>query len=304
MIREAINNAIAHRDYRRTSEVVIKQYPQALYIISPGGFPIGVSLKNLLTVSSTPRNRLLADVLAKTGIVERSGQGVDKIFYQSISEGKGAPDYSSSDDFQVQLGLSSIVKDRAFALFITKLQQERADKLSVQEILFLDAIREGKAKEELEKAIGEKLFNEGLIEKVGKTKRQQWRLSKSYYSFTNKEADYTKNTPIDDSFVLMKIGQYLKSFTRAKMGKFVELFEDHLTRDQVKTIVYRLSATKYLDYSGKGTGREYFLAKTTVNTNRLMERAIQVGIEELRKRGELNIEVLKNEKESQINAQK
>jgi hypothetical protein len=35
-----------------------------------------------------------------------------------------------------------------------------------------------------------------------------------------------------------------------------------------------------------------------------MERAIQVGIEELRKRGELSIEVLKNEKESEINAQK
>ena len=298
VIREAINNAVAHRDYRRTSEVVIKQYPQALYIISPGGFPIGVSLKNLLTVSSTPRNRLLADVLAKTGVVERSGQGVDKIFYQSISEGKGAPDYSSSDDFQVQLGLSSIVKDRAFALFITKLQEERSDKLSVQEILFLDAIRDGKAKEALEKSVGEKLFNEGLIEKVGKTKRQQWRLSRSYYSFTNKEADYTKNTPPDDQFVHMKIVQYLKFFGKAKMGKFVELFEDHLTRDQVKTIVYKLSASKYLDYTGNGTGREYFLAKTTVNTNKIMQRAIQVGIEELRKRGELNVEVLKNEKES------
>lgn len=141
VIREAINNAIAHRDYRRTSEVVIKQYPQALYIISPGGFPIGVSLKNLLTVSSAPRNRLLADVLAKTGIVERSSQGVDKIFYQSISEGKGAPDYSASDDFQVQLILSAILKDKAFALFINMIQMERSEKLSLQEVLALNDIR-------------------------------------------------------------------------------------------------------------------------------------------------------------------
>ena len=299
VIREAINNAIAHRDYRRTSEVVIKQYPQALHIISPGGFPIGVSLKNLLTVSSTPRNRLLADVLAKTGIVERSGQGVDKIFYQSISEGKGAPDYSFSDDFQVQLGLSAIVKDRAFALFVNKLQQERSDKLSVQEILFLDDIRIGKAKEELDKTIAEKLFNEGLIEKVGKTKRQQWRLSKSYYSFINREADYTKNTPIDDSFILMRISQYLQSFGKAKMGKFVDLFEEQLTRDQVKTIVYRLCdpKTRYLEFSGKGIGREYFLGKTTLNTNKLIERAIKVGFEELKKRGELSIETINGDKE-------
>lgn len=69
VIREAVNNAVAHRDYRKASDVVIKQYAQAMNIISPGGFPIGVNLSNLLTVSSTPRNRLLTDVLAKTGVV-------------------------------------------------------------------------------------------------------------------------------------------------------------------------------------------------------------------------------------------
>lgn len=37
-------------------------------------------IDNLLTTPSMPRNRLLADILAKTGIVERSGQGMDKIF--------------------------------------------------------------------------------------------------------------------------------------------------------------------------------------------------------------------------------
>ena len=99
VIREAINNAITHRDYRRTSEVVIKQYPQKMVVMNAGGFPSDVNLDNLLRVQSTPRNRLLADVLAKTGIVERSGQGVDKIFKNTLSEGKDAPDYTHSDPF-------------------------------------------------------------------------------------------------------------------------------------------------------------------------------------------------------------
>ena len=90
VIREAINNAVAHRDYRRQSETVIKLYPQRMTIVNAGGFPHGVTLQNLLTVPSTPRNRLLTDVLSKTGIVERSGQGVDKIFYETLSEGKSA----------------------------------------------------------------------------------------------------------------------------------------------------------------------------------------------------------------------
>jgi len=39
VIREAINNAVAHRDYKLSGETVIKQSPSMLDIISPGGFP-------------------------------------------------------------------------------------------------------------------------------------------------------------------------------------------------------------------------------------------------------------------------
>lgn len=137
VIREVINNAFAHRDYRLASEIVIKQYPTKLSVISPGGFPIGVTLENILTVSSTPRNRLLADVLAATGIVERSGQGMDVIFRLTLSEGKQTPDYSKTNDYQVTAILSATVKDPGFALFIKSIQQELPEnqKLSVFDVL-------------------------------------------------------------------------------------------------------------------------------------------------------------------------
>lgn len=292
VIREAVNNAIAHRDYRRSSEVVIKEFPQAMNIISPGGFPIGVTLKNLLTVSSTPRNRLLTEILAKTGIVERSGQGVDKIFFQSIAEAKGVPDYTASDDFQVELHLSAIVKDKAFALFIKQLQRDRknAERLSVKEIVTLDAIREGKSKDELDKFAVDKLLAEGLIEKIGKTSNQKLGLSKAYYSFTNKEADYIKNTPIDESYMLMKINQHLHVWKKAKMGKFVDLFRGQLSRDQVKNFIYKLSdpGKAYLEFSGNGPAREYFLGSVSLNRGKLIQKALEIGLEQLRSTGELN----------------
>lgn len=127
VIREVVNNAFAHRDYSRQSEIVVKQYPTLFSIINAGGFPQGVELSNILTVPSTPRNRLLADVLSKTGIVERSGQGIDKIFLYTLSEGKPAPDYSHSDDFTVTATLSANVKDTAFAIFVQEIQQELPD---------------------------------------------------------------------------------------------------------------------------------------------------------------------------------
>lgn len=112
VIREAINNAIAHRDYRRNSETVIMQYPQKMVIINIGGFPLGVTVENLLRVPSTPRNRLLADVLAKTGVVERSGQGIDKIIKNTLAEGKDQPDYSHSDPFRWNFKYRQLLKTR------------------------------------------------------------------------------------------------------------------------------------------------------------------------------------------------
>ena len=107
---------------QQLSHGVVKLYPHKLIVQNAGGFPKGVSLDNLLTVASTPRNRLLADVLSKTGIVERSGQGMDKNFLYTLSEGKPEPDYTMSDDFSVTVVLSGTVKNTGFAMFVQSIQ--------------------------------------------------------------------------------------------------------------------------------------------------------------------------------------
>jgi len=58
VVREGILNAIAHRDYSRSSEILLKQSPNGLIVSSPGGLPAGVTIDNILTTNSTPRNRL------------------------------------------------------------------------------------------------------------------------------------------------------------------------------------------------------------------------------------------------------
>lgn len=193
VIREALNNAIAHRDYRRSSETVIKQYPQKLIITNAGGFPVGVTIENLLTVPSTPRNRLLADVLSKTGIVERSGHGIDKIFKNTLSEGKQQPDYSRSDNFHVELALSATITNRAFALFIDSEQQRLPEeqKLSVFEIIALSAILNEKGND-VSKDIIQSLLDRGLIEKRGKTRGTYYILSRNYYEIAGDISEYAK----------------------------------------------------------------------------------------------------------------
>ncbi|WP_324675053.1 ATP-binding protein [Hymenobacter sp. GOD-10R] len=283
VIREAVNNAVAHRDYRRQSEVVIKQYPMSLTISSPGGLPGGVTLENMISVNSTPRNRRLAEVLSKTGIVERSGQGVDKIYYQCISEAKGAPDYSATDPFQVVLKLPGLVQDKAFALFITEVQSQRTPEntLSVYDVMTLDKIREGAPKMDLDPDCIRRLLHEGLIEKVGRTNNQRYRLAKQYYSFTNQEAHYSASSPLEESKAVMLIIQHLEEFKTAKLGDFAELFSSFLTRDQTKYLVYKLLSIDFLKRQGPSNGPYYTLNENILNDHIQRNEAIKQVLIEL-----------------------
>ena len=79
---EALINALAHRDYLvNGSEVHIDIYDDRMEIYSPGGMPDGslIQERDPLTVPSTRRNPVLADVFNRLGYMERKGSGFGKI---------------------------------------------------------------------------------------------------------------------------------------------------------------------------------------------------------------------------------
>lgn len=288
VIREAINNAITHRDYRRNSETVIKQYPQKMVIINIGGFPLGVTVENILRVPSTPRNRLLADVLAKTGIVERSGQGVDKIIKNTLAEGKEKPDYSHSDPFRVELQLSAIIKDKAFAMFLDSEQRDlpEEEKLSVFEVMALNDIREGNS-DIVSKDLIKQLLERNLIEKRGKTRGTYYILSKSYYEFCGEEGEYSYKDDWGINQVLPVIMPHLVKFEKAKMKDFVRLLDGHLTRRQVRLIIDQLVDKNILAKDGEGAATTYKIGDTFKQSSAMLARAVDLGIEEMKRRGEI-----------------
>lgn len=288
VIREAINNAIAHRDYRRNSETIIKQYPQKMVIINIGGFPLGVTIDNILRVPSTPRNRLLADVLAKTGIVERSGQGVDKIIKNTLAEGKDKPDYSHSDPFRVELQLSAVIKDKAFAMFLDSEQRDllEEERLSVFEVMALNEIREGQS-ERVSKDIIKQLLDRNLIEKRGKTRGTYYILSKSYYELCGKEGEYSLKDDWSINQVVSVIMPHFAKFEKAKMKDFVKLLEGHLTRRQVRLMIDQLVEKDYLTKEGEGAATVYKIADAFKQSSAMIARAFELGIAEMKKRGEI-----------------
>jgi ATP-dependent DNA helicase RecG len=260
VIREAVLNAIAHRDYTITSEVVIKQYPNKIIITNPGGFPKGVTIENILTVSSTPRSRLMTEILEKTGLVERSGQGVDKIFSITLSEGKAEPDYKNSDMFQVSLSLRTEIIDKAFHVFVSQYQNsEKEPKLGVEQIITLCKIRNG-IFQNLKSEIVSQLEMSGLIEKVsGHTNR--YTLSNEYHTLLN------DGLKIGKRFIVKEVEQLLLALqgNALKVGGLEELLNDSLSRNQIKYLLLKLMEDEVLKVEGKIKGARYSLADKYVD---------------------------------------
>jgi ATP-dependent DNA helicase RecG len=220
--------------------------------------------------------------------VERSGQGVDKIFYNTLIEGKAEPDYSKSDYFQVNLKLSAVIEDRAFALFIVSVQEELAetDKLSVLEVITLNMIKKNATKRELDSEIVTKLLEKKLIEKRGKTNAIFYILSKDYYEFTDEKAKYYNLQDLDESQVLNTILQFVSEEGKAKMKDFVGLFEDKLSRKQVRFRVEKFVANDILNHEGEGSTSVYKISDKYIKQMEIYAEAFLKTISDLESKNE------------------
>ena len=189
-VREALLNAVAHRDYTiQNQSVFIKASPASFVVESPGGFPPGITIENILHKRNW-RNRCIAETFEKAGMVERSGQGMDDIFEYTIREGKGMPDLSRSDDFSVCLTIPAQVRDRKFILFLEKIVNEKQISFSFDEIYELEKIRENQPVSSIENR--DKFLGTGVIEQIGKTSGAKYILSHTYYAHEGKVGAHTK----------------------------------------------------------------------------------------------------------------
>lgn len=261
VVREAINNAIAHRNYSTQADTFIKLSPHLLVVLNSGAFPYGVSIKNILSAPSTPRNRLLADILSKTGVVERSGQGVDKIFRFTLSEGKASPSYAASDDFNTELHIPTHIDDLAFAKFLEIEQRDlpNEERLSVQEIITLHDICQGTDKELLPETTVASLLRRGLIEKTGRTRAQRYILNKTYHQYSDQKGAYVHQTMWTEEMAFNLIIQYFETYNSAAMKDFAELLTPGFSRMQVRTLVARLVQQEVLLKLGEGNKTTYEL---------------------------------------------
>lgn len=96
-VREALVNAVAHRDYRINGRrIEIRMYTDRLEIISPGGLPGYMTLDNLVEEHFS-RNPRLVNGLFQWGYIEELGLGIDQMIEEMVQYGHTPPQFRATD---------------------------------------------------------------------------------------------------------------------------------------------------------------------------------------------------------------
>ena len=229
-LREAVLNAVCHRDYREAGSVWVRAMPRRIEIESPGGFPKGVTSENILD-RQNPRNRRLAEALNRCGLVERSGQGADRMFRQSIIDAKPLPDFSRSDEHRVVLRLDGEITDLRFLSYISALGEDKVRELRTADFLALHQIRSSLPISEKSKAQLPRLRELGVVERIA---RGRFILSKRYQTHLGTPARYTRERGIDRGVERELLLSHLKEFRAGvRISELMEVLPDR-SRNHVR----------------------------------------------------------------------
>ena len=105
-VKEAIVNAVVHRDYTSNASVQVMLFKDRLEVWSPGGLPRGMTIGKLFVAhKSVPVNPLLARAMYLKGYIEKSGTGTEDMIAKCSDWGIPAPEWYEDDvdDFRVVL---------------------------------------------------------------------------------------------------------------------------------------------------------------------------------------------------------
>ncbi len=134
VVREALANALVHRRLDLSDPVQVEHFDDSLAITSMGPLVGGVTVDNILTTASRPRNRLLARAFRHLGLIEELGTGIARMYRSMLRLGKPPPEFLESAN-SVRASVSGGPGGQAFARFVALLDAPERDDVEVLLVL-------------------------------------------------------------------------------------------------------------------------------------------------------------------------
>jgi ATP-dependent DNA helicase RecG len=258
VVREAILNAIAHRDYSRPGSIFIRQAPDLLEVVSPGGLPPGITTENMLW-RQDPRNRRIADVLERCGLVDRSDQGVRRMLESCIRESKPRPDYSQTDEHQVGVLLRGSIRNPLFVRFLERVGEETLRTFSTRDFMVLDLADQGDKLPPDLSSSAQRLRDMGVVESVGRGRGTRYVLSRRYYQFAAAAGTYTRMRGLDrETNKQLLLTHVVDSGNGGcPLAEIQQVLPSH-SRRQLQGLMSELRRDGLVEVRGKGRGARWF----------------------------------------------
>lgn len=229
ILRELLNNSIAHQDYRRGGRVNILEMKDKVMIINEGDFipqTVDTLIINEGYVPPYYRNPFLAQAMVNLNMIDTAGMGIRRSFEKLRERFFPMPDYDLSEKNRVKVTIYGKILDEQYS----KLLLENTE-LSLVEVMLLDRVQKNIV---ITKEQSDYLRKNKLIE----GRYPNIYVSKGISEIVNDRVSYTKNSGFNDQYYKDFVIKHIKNFGSISKKELDELLMDklpgHLNIEQKK----------------------------------------------------------------------
>lgn len=242
IIRESLNNAIAHQDYTKGARINVVEFEDDHLVFSNYGSFLPKSVEEVV-LNDTPeevyRNPFLVEAMKNLDMIETQGGGIKKMFNFQRQRFFPLPDFDF-DDNKVKVTITGKILDENFARILIKNSE-----LRLEEIILLDKVQK-------KKEITESEFKHLKKCKYIEGRKPNIYLSHDIVVSVNNEElkrEYLENRSFDDSHFKEMILEYLRKWGKSKRDKIDNLIIPKLSavlneNQKKKKVTNFLSALK------------------------------------------------------------
>lgn len=264
--REAIINALVHRDYAALGPTVVQLTDSAFVVSNPGGFPPGVTVSTILD-RSRPRSPILADAFRRAGLAERRGKGVNDMFEQQLRAGREAPDYSQTTPDSVVVSVPLGLADLDLIRFLLSWENEHQHTLSLNELRVVHEVKVSGSTTNAELGVALSLTSAasrsttthlvevGILEARGVGRSRKFHLTARFYDLAQDRNAYVRVKGADPLQQERMIVDYVRAYGSITRSQAAQLCQT--SPAQARTILKRLISDGQLRLIGERRGARY-----------------------------------------------
>lgn len=220
LLRELLNNCIAHSNYQLGGRIYVNECEDSINIVNPGDF-LPQSIEAVLQTTYNPpfyRNQLLADAMVKFHMIDTATSGIKKVYRIQKEKYFPMPDYDFSTSNQVSVTVygKTLNEHYTYILFDNP-------NLDLETVYLLDQVQKGNGKQLSKEAITF-LRKHKLVE----GRANSLYLSAEVAQTIDEEAQYIKNKAFNEEAYIKWIISYLETYKSATKNDLVKLLEDKL----------------------------------------------------------------------------